>query len=62
MELTSSWASLEVEEEESKGGGDVTERTHSRFPLQYFSQQKKSIKGKRCGLSTALDTLFFMAL
>lgn len=23
---------------------------------------KKSIKGKRCGLSTALDTLFLMAL
>ena len=27
-----------------------------------FLSAKKSIKGKRCGLSTALDTLFLMAL
>ena len=28
----------------------VTERTDSRFPLRHYSQPKKSIKGKRCGL------------
>ena len=47
---------------DNEAQGEVTERTDSRFPLRHYSQPKKSIKGKRCGLSTALDTLFLMAL
>lgn len=47
---------------DNEAQGEVTERTDSHFPLRHDSQQKKSIKGKLCGLSTALDTLFLMAL
>ena len=44
---------------DNEAQGEVTERTDSHFPLRHDSQQKKSVKG---GLSTALDTLFLMAL
>ena len=47
---------------DNEAQGEVTERTDSRFPLRHDSHKEKSIKGKRCGLSTALDTLFLMAL
>ena len=47
---------------DNEAQGEVTERTDSHFPLRHDIQQKKSIKGKLCGLSTALDTLFLMAL
>ena len=46
---------------DNEAQGEVTERTDSRFPSGMIAN-KKSIKGKRCGLSTALDTLFLMAL
>lgn len=52
---------LSLSETDNKAHEEVTERTNSHFPLRDYSHKKKSIKGKRCGLSTALDTLFFMA-
>ena len=55
-------ASMMSEMNAAEAQGEVTERTDSHFPLRHDSQQKKSIKGKLCGLSTALDTLFLMAL
>ena len=47
---------------DNEAQGEVTERTDSRFPLRHDSHKEKSVKGKLCGLSTALDTLFLMAL
>ena len=49
---TVSYTHLDVYKRQAQG--EVTERTDSHFPLRHDIQQKKSIKGKLCGLSTCL--------
>ena len=41
---------------DNEAQGEVTERTDSHFPLRHDIQQKKSIKGKLCGLSTGIQS------